>query len=411
MQDKQLFGTFTDPRDGQVYKTVKIGGLEWLAENFRYECEESCVYDNDNMNFKKYGCLYTWEAAMNVAPPGWHLPDIGEWRLLGNFVSDQTNTPKPIDDAYTRFGDALRSKSWKIKKHSKDIWGSDLYGFNALPAGTCWKNTGFHNIGKETRFWSSSEVKEERNCAHSGCLEYEDFENCFDDKKDLLSVRLIRDYTVIARDRKHLEELLDEAFCKRGDECDLNFIDVSNVTDMSDLFCIFNYNANISKWNTKNVTDMSRMFIYSDFDGDISNWDTSSVTNMERMFEDAVFNGDISKWNTKNVTNTKGMFYHSDFDGDLSQWDTSNVTDMSEMFAYSCFNGDISNWNTSCVTNMERMFEDAAFNGDISKWEVSNVKKHKFIFWGGSIVKSHKPRFSRKKINLSKVKWGYYDYG
>ena len=42
--------------------------------------------------------------------------------------------------------------------------------------------------------------------------------------------------TVVAKDKEHLKSLIKEAIEKNGEECDLNFIDVSHVTDMSGLF-------------------------------------------------------------------------------------------------------------------------------------------------------------------------------
>ena len=82
---------FTDPRDGQTYKTVKIGDQIWLAENLNYDpaAGNSWCYEDDTANCAVYGRLYDWETAKTACPAGWHLPSEDEWDQLIAFLGGE----------------------------------------------------------------------------------------------------------------------------------------------------------------------------------------------------------------------------------------------------------------------------------------------------------------------------------
>jgi hypothetical protein len=55
-----------------------------------------------------------------------------------------------------------------------------------------------------------------------------------------------------------------------GDECNLNWIDTSHVTNMEGLFFKSAFNGDISKWNVGNVIVMNKLFMLSKFNGNIN---------------------------------------------------------------------------------------------------------------------------------------------
>jgi surface protein len=125
---------------------------------------------------------------------------------------------------------------------------------------------------------------------------------------------------IIAKDYYDLRQIIQKEIKDKGSECDLNHIDVSSVTDMSNLFRDLPFNGNISQWDVSNVSNMGFMFYKSQFNGDISKWNTSNVTDMDSMFSDSKFNSDISQWDVSNVRDMDWMFYNCPFEGDISNW-------------------------------------------------------------------------------------------
>ena len=175
-QDNCIYGTLTDERDGQVYKTVKIGVQWWMAENLNYayrngtrllDSTSFCLRDSVHY-CEEYGRLYMWSAAMDsiawfstngrgcgcwkhcsptypvrgMCPKGWHVPKAEELYLLVRVIG----------------GDSLAGKLLKSTSGWADGGnGVDAYGFSAKPSGFRSVYGSYSYPGKNAFFLTSSD--------------------------------------------------------------------------------------------------------------------------------------------------------------------------------------------------------------------------------------------------------------
>lgn len=161
-------GTFTDSRDGQSYKYVKIGSQYWMAQNLNYRNmfgEKDTVgicYGYLASNCAAYGRLYYWDAAVagaspsntipsgvqGICPSGWHVPSDTEWGTLITYVGSDS---AGIKLSSASGGSNCGNCSW-AQGHA-----TDMYGFAILPAGAYYEDAGFGDLGNNTFFWTSYE--------------------------------------------------------------------------------------------------------------------------------------------------------------------------------------------------------------------------------------------------------------
>ena len=165
------YGTLTDSRDGNQYRTIRIGSQNWMAENLRY-----AYFDNDDVSCKdgtksscdSLGRFYSWAEAMDtlssgcgddrllfctrgkyavpkhfrgVCPEGWRIPTEEDWNVLLEYAGG-------ADSAGIKL---MTRKNW--------FGGLDSFGFDVLPTGLPTHEVYNKNYGSESQayFWAVSE--------------------------------------------------------------------------------------------------------------------------------------------------------------------------------------------------------------------------------------------------------------
>ena len=150
-------------------KTVNIGSQKWMAENLNTDHFKNgekilevksleewemannekrpawCYYNFDTINRKTYGKLYNWYAVNDprgLAPDGWEIPSLEDWRLLEKSV----NSKYPYSTSTESL--LMSASNWK-----SNAAGMGISGFNAQPSG--YIESKFKELGKIAYFWTN----------------------------------------------------------------------------------------------------------------------------------------------------------------------------------------------------------------------------------------------------------------
>ena len=159
--------------DGYWHQTIQIGSQCWFAENLKTTKTNSgqdiLFSDAEFWEWEGWGdinevgfagCVelgeeegymynaWTLRLCDGICPTGWHVPTIGEWGLLTDFIGETF----PID-----------STGWALT--SMDYGGGDIYGFNGKLVGYANSNGGHYGNGITTWWWSATLAVNLRNRA------------------------------------------------------------------------------------------------------------------------------------------------------------------------------------------------------------------------------------------------------
>ena len=232
------YGEFTDPRDGQVYKTISyehgfrgIDSITFFAQNLNYgrmipggaqmtDSTKFC-YDDDPWYCENgFGGLYTWATVMNFpaacdsfAMGSAQCPE--EYDLMSNPVPEyQNNLSLVIHRGICPEGwHVMNEEEWATVmkgRGSRDgasylgavLWGSgNQRGFSLLPAGKL-HSDGPHsyyiNMDKSAYHWLLGEYKNEENGYVGGLVAYVTYDHLTrgagEEKFYGLSIRCTKDY-------------------------------------------------------------------------------------------------------------------------------------------------------------------------------------------------------------------------
>jgi uncharacterized protein (TIGR02145 family) len=218
--------------DGNRYNVVQIGEQFWISENLRatrfnngdpiptglpehewnnthisekgafivYPHNEVDGIDSYDEMISAYGVLYNYYATVDdrgLCPTGWRVPTDRDWTDLESFLrseghaGEEAKVLKSCRQIGTPMGDNCNTTEHPRWEYHDSQFGTDLYGFAALPAGYYSLN-GFGASSYPGYFWSAT--SQQPNTAYIRIITYDSpvIQRAAHDKRVGFSVRCVR---------------------------------------------------------------------------------------------------------------------------------------------------------------------------------------------------------------------------
>jgi len=120
-----------------------------------------CWYNNDSATYSVYGKLYNWYAVNDprgLAPAGWKIPVLADWKKLIKFIDFNIDTLADYIPSSRIANVALKNTSyWGLSGGQDCNNGNNAVGFSAMPSGNRNVNGSFYSVGTSGLLWYADE--------------------------------------------------------------------------------------------------------------------------------------------------------------------------------------------------------------------------------------------------------------
>nr|NQU93020.1 fibrobacter succinogenes major paralogous domain-containing protein [Bacteroidota bacterium] len=194
----------------------------WMAENLKTETYKNGVpipnvtnsgqwlnlftgayvwYDNDISWKGPYGALYNWFSVVDengLCPEGWHVPSKDEWTEFTNFIGGSGAASAPMIRSCRQInspmgGECNTSEHPRWEYPENLTFGTDDFGFSALPGGYRVGLGDFDQLGRYGAWWSTTEFSFFFSWGRNMFFDTEQMGDYYDYKQVGRSVRCIKD--------------------------------------------------------------------------------------------------------------------------------------------------------------------------------------------------------------------------